>query len=450
MLNLDPIWHRTQDFLRCCIDQEESPSLWSGLVTFQLLGDEVEMKPIVIVGAGLSGLACAVTLQGHGREVLLLEASATIGGRVQTDTVDGFLLDRGFQVYLDAYPEAGEMLDLAALHLRAFEPGALVFNGSKLCRVMDVFRRPKDLVSSALAPIGTIFDKLRVAVLRQKVLDLEKSEIFKRRDQSTESYLQDFGFSVKMIDTFFRSFYGGIFLERELKTSSRMFEFTFKMFSEGSATVPAKGMGEIPRQLAARLPESAIRLKSLVSAVSADRVVLENGEEIEASQVVVATNAAAAARLVDGFDAFEPNWRAVTNLYFEAEASPLDGVIIALNGTQSGRVNNVAVMSDLAPDYAPNGKALISVSVLGENEGRDLPWVVQEELKDWFGEKVAAWKHLRTDLIKEALPTQEETNLIGFREIGGVFVCGDHAMSASIEGAISSGKSTAEAIVAIS
>jgi predicted NAD/FAD-dependent oxidoreductase len=113
-------------------------------------------------------------------------------------------------------------------------------------------------------------------------------------------------------------------------------------------------------------------------------------------------------------------------------------------------VNNVAVMSDLAPDYAPNGRALISVSVLGENEERDLPCVVQEELKEWFGEKVLAWKHLRTDLIREALPTQEETNLIGFREIGGVFVSGDHAMSASIEGAISSGKSTAEAILAIS
>lgn len=408
------------------------------------------MKPIVIVGAGLSGLACAVTLHGHGREVILLEASASVGGRVQTDAVEGFLLDRGFQVYLDAYPEAGEMLDVAALDLRAFEPGALVFNGSNLCRVMDVFRRPKELISSALAPVGTIFDKLRVAVLRQKVLDLEKSEIFKRGDQSTESYLQDFGFSAKMIDTFFRSFYGGIFLERELRTSSRMFEFTFKMFSEGSATVPAKGMGEIPRQLAARLPESAILLKSPVSVVRADCVVLENGEEIEASQVVVATNAAAAARLVEGFGAFEPNWRAVTNLYFQADTSPLDGVIVALNGTQSGRVNNVAVMSDLAPDYAPDGKALISVSVLGKGEESDIALLVQEELKQWFGEKVAAWKHLRTDLIKEALPTQEETNLVGFREIGGVFVCGDHAMSASIEGAISSGKSTAKAILSIS
>ena len=229
-----------------------------------------------------------------------------------------------------------------------------------------------------------------------------------------------------------------------------MFEFTFKMFSEGSATVPAKGMGEIPRQLAARLPESAILLKSPVSVVSADCVVLENGEEIEASQVVVATNAAAAARLVEGFGAFEPNWRAVTNLYFQADTSPLDGVIVALNGTQSGRVNNVAVMSDLAPDYAPDGKALISVSVLGKGEESDIALLVQEELKQWFGEKVAAWKHLRTDLIKEALPTQEETNLVGFREIGGVFVCGDHAMSASIEGAISSGKSTAKAILSIS
>ena len=414
----------------------------------RLLGDEVLVKPIVIVGAGLSGLACAVTLQSSGREIVVLEASDGVGGRVRTDKLDGFLLDRGFQVYLDAYPEAGEMLDLPSLDLKSFEPGAVVFNGSKLFRVMDVFRRPKDLVASALAPVGTLFDKLRVAVLRQKVLDLEKGVIFAGLDQSTESYLQEFGFSARMIDTFFRSFYGGIFLERELQTSSRMFEFTFKMFSEGSATVPAKGMGEIPKQLAARLPDSLIRLNSPVSSLAGDRVVLESGEVIEASQVVVATNAAAAARLVDGFDGFEPRWRAVTNVYYEAPKSPLGEAIIALNGTQDGVVNNVAVMSDLAPGYAPEGKALISVSVLGDNGEDDLPAMVKKELEAWFGEEVTDWRHLRTDLIREALPRQDETNPVGYREIAGMLVCGDHAVSASIEGAISSGKSAAEAALA--
>ncbi len=414
----------------------------------RLLGDEVVVKPIVIVGAGLSGLACAVTLNSRGREIVVLEASDEVGGRVRTDELDGFLLDRGFQVYLDAYPEAGEMLDLPSLDLKSFEPGAVVFNGSKLFRVMDVFRRPKDLVASALAPVGTLFDKLRVAVLRQKVLDLEKGVIFAGLDQSTESYLQEFGFSARMIDTFFRSFYGGIFLERELQTSSRMFEFTFKMFSEGSATVPAKGMGEIPKQLAARLPDSLIRLNSPVSSLAGDRVVLESGEVIEASQVVVATNAAAAARLVDGFDGFEPRWRAVTNVYYEAPKSPLGEAIIALNGTQDGVVNNVAVMSDLAPGYAPEGKALISVSVLGDNGEDDLPAMVKKELEAWFGEEVTDWRHLRTDLIREALPRQDETNPVGYREIAGMLVCGDHAVSASIEGAISSGKSAAEAALA--
>jgi len=113
-------------------------------------------------------------------------------------------------------------------------------------------------------------------------------------------------------------------------------------------------------------------------------------------------------------------------------------------------VNNVAVMSDLAPDYAPKGQALISVSVLGGNEEPNLPLLVKEELKAWFGDQVLAWNHLRTDQIREALPNQEETNPVGVWEIDGVLVCGDHAVSASIEGAISSGKSAAEAVLATS
>lgn len=407
------------------------------------MGDEGSMKPIVIVGGGLSGLTAAVTLHEAGHEILLLEASDAAGGRVRTDKLNGFLLDRGFQVYLDAYPEAGKLLDLKALNLQAFEPGALVFDGSKLCRVMDIFRRPKAILDSVRAPIGSLLDKLRVAVLRQKLMDLEISEIFGRPEGSTESYLQKCGFSKKMIDCFFRSFYGGIFLERELETSSRMFEFTFRMFSEGSATVPAKGMGEIPAQLASRLPEATIRLSAEVSSLDAHAVKLASGEMIEASRVIVATGATGAARLLPAFADFEPPWRSVTNVYFSAPSSPLTEGIIALNGTSKGLVNNVAVMSDVAPQYAPKGQSLISVSILGEERREDLVDLVMNELKSWFGDLPLDWEHLRTDVIKEALPEQRETNPVGIREFDGVLVCGDHAVSASIEGAITSGLAAA-------
>jgi phytoene dehydrogenase-like protein len=408
---------------------------------------EDDMKPVVIVGAGMSGLACAVTLQEAGIPLLVVEASDQVGGRVRTDQKSGFLLDRGFQVYLDAYPESGKLLDLEALDLRAFEPGALVFNGRKLHQVMDVFRKPKSVLRSLLSPVGTIVDKLRVAVLRQRLLDLTLDEIASRPDRTTESQLREFGFSKRMIDGFFRSFYGGIFLERDLRTSSRLFEFTFRMFSEGHATVPAKGMGEIPKQLASRLPEDALRLLARVKSVSPSGVILEDGEVIEGSRVIVATEAPVAAQLVAPFAKEAPEWRAVTNLYFNAKVPPIDEAIIALNGTSKGLVNNVAVMSKISPDYAPQGRSLVSVSVLGENNNDDLPATVQKELQNWFGTKVESWEHLRTDVIRYALPKKEKTGPVAVREIDGVLICGDHTVSASIEGAVVSGKAAAGLIL---
>ncbi len=394
-------------------------------------------QPIVIVGAGLTGLACAVTLHEAGHPFLILEASDGVGGRVRTDEQDGFLLDRGFQVYLSAYPEAGKLLDLKALDLRPFEPGAQVFDGKKFHRVMDVFRRPASLVSSALSPIGSLMDKIRVALLRRKILTQKNPE----KDHTTESYLKDFGFSKQMIDGFFRSFYGGIFLENELRTSSRMFEFTFRMFSEGYATLPAKGMGEIPKQLAARLPAETIRLNSPVTKVNKNSVTLENGQEIEASKVVIATEAAVTSKLVPAFAPAAPAWRSVTNFYYSAPTSPLKEAIIALNGSGHGRINNIAVLSDVSPDYAPSGQALISVSVLGIDDSS-----VIEELTQWFGSQVSSWKHLRTDLIPHALPEQAKTDPVHFREIDDILICGDHTVSASIEGAMISGIKSASFI----
>jgi len=270
-----------------------------------------------------------------------------------------------------------------------------------------------------------------------------------REDRSTETYLRDCGFSEAIIDRFFRSFYGGIFLERALRTSSRMFEFTFKLFGQGSATVPAQGMGEIPKQLAALLPDGSIQLNQAVQAVGIDSITLESGERIQGCATVVATDGSAAHALLPELEGPAPEWRSVTTLYFTADRSPIREAIICLNGSGSGTVNNVCVISDAAPCYAPEGQSLLSVSVLGLVEADDLVEQVRSELLEWFGPEVSSWRHLRTDHIRRGLPEQlpngSAPNSI---HQAGVWVCGDHLSSASIEGAVVSGKQTAAAILA--
>jgi len=313
---------------------------------------------------------------------------------------------------------------------------------------MDVFRRPASALESAFAPIGSLADKLRVALLRFRAIGSSDEEISARADQKTETFLQRRGFSAEMIDGFFRAFYGGIFLERDLRTSSRMFEFTFKMFSEGSATLPAHGMGQIPLQLAKRLPPEAIRLRSAVASASAKSILLPSGEEILGSKVVIATQAPQTARLIPSFSHRQPTWRSVTNLYFSADHSPLKEAIIALNTSGKGLINNLSVPSDVAPNYAPENKSLISISLLGIHQDLGTPEAVKSELQSWFGDQALAWTHLRSDIIKHALPEQPPHHATPEHlEIDGFHICGDHTSSASIEGAISSGLKTARRLI---
>ena len=408
-------------------------------------------KRVLIVGGGLAGLACGVRLQEAGAQPLIVEASDDLGGRVRTDAVNGFRLDRGFQVYLDAYPEAGKFLELPRLDLRPFKPGALVYLDGRLHRVMDVFRDPRHFLAAARAPVGSLADKMRVAALKWQISRLTPEEIAAHDDLTTDIYLRRAGFSRRIIDVFFRSFYGGIFLERDLRTSSRMFEFTFQMLSRGSATLPALGMQEIPRQLASRLPANAIRLGARATEVQPGKIKLASGEHLEGDAVVVAADATTAARLIPGLVAKPPAWRSVTGLYFSAKKSPLSEAIIVLNGTGRGPINSVCVLSDVAPRYAPPDQALISISVLGVPSIRNFESMVLAELESWFGREVCDWRHLRTERIERALPEQPPIKgSLGpcFREIDGIFVCGDHVASASIEGAIVSGLRTADALLA--
>ncbi len=404
-------------------------------------------KKVVIVGGGIAGLSCGVRLREKGVPFLLLEASDGIGGRVRTDRVDGFLLDRGFQVYLDRYARAGEILDLEKLDLRSFEPGAMVFSGGKLRKVMDVFRRPGSFLSSLMAPVGSWRDKWLVGQLRKRVLRLTVDEIFARKELSTEAYLSRFGFSEKMIDVFFRSFYGGIFLERELRTSSRMFEFTFKMFSEGMACLPAGGMEEIPKQLFDKVGPENVRLGAEVERVDRGRVVLKGGEVIEGRAVVVATEGDVAKRLVGGEILGNVQWSGVTTFYFAAQKSPMRDKVIALSGDGGGVVNSVCVPSDLSEHYAPKGKSLVSVTLLGVHEDDDLEKRVLGELGTWFGPQVMEWDLLSCGKIEKALPKKEPLGEGGVLEVNGVLIGGDHTMSSSIEGAVRAGELLAERVI---
>ncbi len=405
---------------------------------------------VVIVGAGLAGLACAIRLSEKGHQVLVVESSDRVGGRLRTENVQGYLLDRGFQVFLSAYPEAQKLLDIQSLDLRPFRPGALVFKDGKLHRLMDVFRCPGSALSTAFQPIGNLKDKLLVGRMRFEAL-WNRARPTAGKELTTEEHLQRYGFSAGMIDQFFRAFYGGIFLERDLRTSSDFFRFTFNMFARGKATLPAGGMEEIPRQLASRLPAESLRLNSAVTAVNPCEVTLANGETLGAKHVVVATDAEISKQLVPTAATEPREWKAVTGLYFSAPESPLKEPIIALNGEPAGLVNNVCAVSDVAPGYAPEGRALISVSVLGLPNHQQLEEKVRHELHDWFGSQVDRWEHIQTDRIPRALPEHPPrsapSNSTGFQEHDGILICGDHCTTPSIEGALVSGLKTADAVV---
>ena len=406
--------------------------------------------PVIIVGGGLAGLTCAKTLDSAGVEAILLEASDGVGGRVRTDEVDGFLLDRGFQVLLTAYPEAQQHLDYPALQLQAFEPGSLIRTNDAIHRMSDPWRRPQHALQTALAPVGSFMDKLRIGRLRWSAGRGSLESVFERPDRPTEDELKALGFTEDMVRQFLRPFLGGVFLDHDLQTSCRMLYFVFRMFSSGDTALPALGMGEIPKQLAAGLPSDCVRLKAPVSAIDSKRVTLHNGDAIPASLVVVATEQSAAGRFLPELSTERTAW-SVHCVYFSAPEPPVAAKMLVLNGTGRGLVNNLCVPSQVAPQYAPDGQSLISATVLKTDvDGGQLPSLVKAHLREWFGDAVDAWTHLRTYRIAQALPNQTspafDPPVHPAKLRDNVFVCGDYRANGSINGAMQSGRLVAEAI----
>jgi len=405
---------------------------------------------VVVVGAGMAGLCCARELHAAGLDVLVLERGDSPGGRVRTDVVDGFLLDHGFQVLLTAYPEARRVLDYDRLGLRTFESSALIRRDGRFSRVADPLRHPVQALEGLRDAPGTVRDKLRVARLRRRLSRGSINEILTAPQVTTAEALRLEGFSNGLVEGLFRPFLGGIFLDPSLETSSRLFAFVFKLFSEGEAALPAAGMQAVPRQLAEGLPEAAVRYGATVEIAGPGHVVLAGGEQIEAASVVVAADGPEAARLTGAVEAPAP--RAVTTLHYAAERSPVGEPVLVLNGEGAGPVNDLCAPSDVAPSYAPPGATLVSATVLGIPPLDDaaLDEAVRDQLRGWFGAQVDGWRLLRALRIPFALPAQPPAALtpaerpVRVRE--GLFVCGDHRDTASLQGAMVSGRRAAAAV----
>ncbi|MFE3866560.1 NAD(P)/FAD-dependent oxidoreductase [Flavobacterium sp. LS2P90] len=406
-------------------------------------------QDVIIVGAGLAGLSAAIYLHRQGRKVLVLEASERAGGRIKTDSYEGFLLDRGFQVLLTAYPETQALLNYRDLKLKKMLPGATVLYDGGRFEIADPFRRPSAALATLFAPVGTLADKLNTLWLKNKLQKLTIKEIFEQPEQTTRKQLADYGFSPKMIQRFYAPFLSGIFLENDLSTSRRMFDFVMKMFSDGDVAIPALGMEEIPKQLVAMLPEGSIQCNTKVASIDGNKVITEDGNVLEANQILLATTANNLTQKF--FPKQKMTSHQVTNIYFETNEAPTKKAVVILNASTTKKwVNNLTVMSNVSKAYAPKGKILISVSYNGIPTVDDatLAENMKEELKQWYGQKVNSWLMLKAYRIEYALPTQESVrNELDAAEIkisDALFICGDNLLNGSINAALKTGRLAAE------
>lgn len=407
---------------------------------------------VIIVGAGLAGLSCARRLQTEGFDFLTLEASDRVGGRIRTDLFEGFILNRGFQVLQTAYPEAQQLLDYSALDLRTFAPGALYRIGGRFHAVTDPRRDPRHLLSTLLAPIGTLKDRLRMARLARRLVRGGSPAVFSVPDGATIDFLRSEGFSERMIQRFFKPFFSGVCLDPEIKVSSRAFRYIFSMFAMGDVGIPALGMQAIPDQIGSSIQPERFRFESKVEAVREGGVTLATGEELSCRKVVLAVEAPEVEHLLG----FKPRSvsRAESCLYFSAAEPPLREPFLVVNAEGSGPINNLCVPSQVAPTYSPKGRSLVSVTVIGQQmeSKEELENAVRDQLGEWYGRSVSRWDLLRIYSIDHALPDQptpapDPTAAVGELRPG-IFVCGEYGSLPSIQWALLSGRLAAEAVSA--
>ena len=405
-----------------------------------------EEYKIHIVGAGISGLIAAKTLEKQGYKPVVIESSDQVGGRVKTAIVDGFQLDLGFQVLLEAYPLAQKHLDFKALNLQSFKPGATIFKAGKKHTIGDPLRDLSLLFSTLTSGIGTFTDKLKILKLNSRLKKKSITAIFSAEETTTLNYLHSQGFSSQIIRDFFKPFFSGIFLEPDLETSSRMFEFVYKMFGEGRAVLPKGGIGDIPNQLKSQLGTTRFVFNAEVTEVNDDHIMLSNGKRLETHFTIIATDAGAVvSNLKDN-----TQWKSCETIYFTTKLQHLDSPIIGLIADENALINNTFFHNTLDTNRKGDGE-LLSVTVVKAHNLEEKALIAQVQLDLAQYCNIEDTVFLKYYAIKKALPklgnlhndcSPTETQLKPT-----IFLAGDQLLNGSLNAAMRSGERAAEGLI---
>lgn len=403
---------------------------------------------IAIIGAGISGLIAAQVLESRGYSPTIYEASDRAGGRVKTDIVNGYQLDHGFQVLLEAYPVAQAYLDYSALDLQKFLPGSTLFKNGSQVTLGDPLRKPSLLIPTLISGIGTFGDKWKIFTLNRELKNKSLEAIFSEPETTTLDYLKGKGFNDGIINDFFKPFFSGIFLEPNLSTSSRMFQFVYKMFGTGNAVLPKSGIEAIPKQLVSKLSKTKFSYNTKIVSAIDGKLVLEDETEVAVDYTIIATEAA---QLVPNLRNQEQAWKSCDNLYFTTKDSVIQKPLIGLITDSEALVNNIFYHTSLAMS-TKGTEQLLSVTVVKQHalDEKELIQKVMQELDSFCAITDATF--LKRYQIKKALP--DLTNIqyrmapSETRLTPSIFLAGDQLLNGSLNAAMLSGELAAKAVIA--
>jgi len=405
---------------------------------------------IHIIGGGISGLIAARVLEEHGLSGTIIEATDRLGGRVKTDVVDGYNLDHGFQVLLTAYPAAKKYLDFDALALQEFLPGSAIFKNGKQKIIGDPLRNLSLLIPTLFSEIGTVNDKLKILALNRRLKKKSIQNIFAEKEQTTLAYLENIGFSETIITDFFIPFFSGIFLENKLDTSSRMFEFVYKMFGEGNAALPKDGIQAIPKQLFEKLKNTTCVFNTKVKSVENGSIILESGEIIKSNFTIIATQASG---LVSNLKNQATLWKSCDTLYFEVTKREIRKPLIGLIAAPNALINNIFYHTSLQTS-ATATKELLSVTVIDRQNltNKQLVAEVQKELKELCN--IDSCTFIKQYNIPMALPKLQDIEYEMLpsetRLTEAIFLAGDTQLNGSLNAAMIAGERAALEVINLS